>query len=130
MKKTTRTERDAAIAAVTNDLLKSKFATEIGQKARVDRSSIQSEHMDQLREVLSDVGRDLSEKGVAPKGMEYMGSLSVHVYRSVILGQAAFVTLSATERLGPDLADGALRELTGTTMANYGRERKKLRSGF
>ena len=62
--------------------------------------------------------------------MDYVGSLSVHVYKSEILRTAAFATVSNLEGLTFDLADGALRELTGTTLVYYGRSRQKLRSGF
>lgn len=124
-------ERDQKmIREVTDDLLKSKFISEVGQKARVSRSSIQSEYMQQLREVIRDVGLNLLDTGVAPKGMQYMGSLSVHVYKSEILKTAAFATVSALGEMPFDLADGALRELTGNTLETYGRSRQKLRSGF
>lgn len=125
-----REEREAAIVAVTNDLLTSKFTTELGSKAIVDRTSISSEHLDQLRNVIADVGRDLQKIGAVPKGMTYIGSLSVHVYTSAILKNAAFATCSPTDNLPSDLADGALRELTGSTMLQYGKKRQTQRSGF
>lgn len=125
-----KTDRDAVIRAVTDELLKSKFIADVGQKARVERSSLQSEHVDQLREVVADVGRNLSEIGAVPKGMEYCGSLSVHIFKSEILRTAAFATVSETKGLTFDLADAGLRELTGTTLESFGRNRRKLRSGF
>lgn len=130
MGRTKKTERDSVIRQVTDELLTSRFIQDLGQKARVDRSVISNEHMDQLRQVISDVGMDLVNVGAAPKGMTYRGSLSVHVFTSEILRSAAFATLSNLGDMDFTLADGALRELTGSTLEQYGKTRKKLRSGF
>jgi hypothetical protein len=123
-------KRQAAIQEVTDELLTSRFIQELGQKARVERSSIQNEHMDQLREVLAEVGKNIQETGGAPKGMQYCGSLSIHVFKSEALKTAAFATLTNLGTMDFSLADGALRELTGSTLAQYGKNRQKLRSGF
>lgn len=130
MKKTERSEREEMIRDVTNDLLTSKFTTELGQKAKVERHEVKDERMDALREVIADVGRDLLTCGVVPKGMQYIGSLCVHVYKSEVLRTAAFATTSNLNQLTFDLADAGLRELTGSTLVTYGRSRQKLRSGF
>lgn len=122
-------ERKKLITDITNDLLKSRFTSEVGQKARVDRSEINSKHMEILRDVLREIGLNLKEIKAVPQ-MDYVGSLSVHVYKSELLRTAAFATISATENMTFDLADAALRELTGSTLASYGKNRKKLRSGF
>ena len=124
-----RDERKKAIQSVTDELLTSKFTSTVGQKAHVERSKINNEHMEQLRDVIREVGLNLKDIGVAPK-MDYIGSLCVHVYKSEILNQVAFVTTSALDKMTFDVADGALRELTGTTLESYGRSRRKLRSGF
>lgn len=114
-----------------NDLLKSRYMQEVGQKARVDRSPIeQNEQTEQLREVLRDIGLNLAEIGVAPKGMKYLGSLSVHIYASEILRTSAFATVTETSELPGPLADAGLRELTRKTMLKYGKSPGKLRSGF
>ena len=123
-------QRARIIRSVTDDLLTSKFTTEVGQKARVERSVIENEHMDNLRNVISEVGANLEEIGAVPKGMKYCGSLSIHVYKSEALKTAAFATLSNLGTMTFDLADGALRELTGSTLESYGKSRQRLRSGF
>lgn len=123
-------ERKRAIDAVTNDLLRDKFIDEVGSRATVERSSLQSEGMDELRGVLRDVGQNLSDVGAAPKGMTYLGSISVHIYASEVLRTAAFASLTALEGVNFALADAALRELTGSVHESYGKARKKLRSGF
>lgn len=123
-------KRERAIRSVTDELLTQKFTTELGQKARVDRSSLQGEHMDQLRAVISDVGEDLLRVKAVPRGMTYCGSLCIHVYKSEVLRTAVFATTSNLGSMTFDLADGALRELTGSTMEQYGKSRQKLRSGF
>ena len=121
--------RERLITSVTDDLLKSKFTSSVGQKAMIQRSEINNERMEELREVVREIGKDLLECGVAPKGMEYMGSKTVHIYKSEILRDAAFVTVSALDRCTFDLADGGLRELTGNTLLHYGKTRQKRRSG-
>lgn len=123
-------QRTREIRAVTDQLLTEKFATELGQKARVERTSITNERMTELREVISAVGQDLEEIGAVPKGLTYVGSLSVHVYKSEILKTAAFATVNHLSQMDFSLADGALRELTGSTLEQYGKRRQKLRSGF
>lgn len=123
-------ERKRLVQDTTNDLLLDKFTQSLGNKVRVERTPIQSDHMDQLREVIAEVGKNLEEAGIVPKGMEYKGSLSVHVYMSEVLRTAAFATVSETKRLDLALADGALRELTGNTYEALGKKRKKMRSGF
>ncbi len=123
-------ERDKLVKATTDMALTSKFIQDVGQKATVERSSIDNEYMDQLREVVADVGRDLLTIGAVPKGMQYCGSLCIHIYKSEILKTAAFATSSPVGSLTYDLADGGLRELTGSTMEQFGKTRAKLRSGF
>lgn len=124
-------DRKALIEGVTNEILKDKLIQEMGHKAIVDRTKIENnERTDALREVIGDVAKDLQEIGQVPRGMNYCGSLSVHVFKSVILGEAAFATINNIGSLDVALADGALRELTGTTMEFFGKPRQKRRSGF
>lgn len=115
---------------VTNDLLTSQFVKDLGQKARVERTELRTEHTAQLREVLRDIGRDFERCGEVPKGMHYAGSLSVHVFTSEILRTAIFVNLTAQDGLTPDLADAAMRELNNGVRESFGLRRQKLRSGF
>lgn len=124
-------DREKAIRAVTDDLLTEQFTKELGTKARVAREKIENnDRLDQLREVIADVGRDLLVTGTAPQGMKYRGSLCVHVYSAETVNMAAFVTTSAFGSLDFSLADAGLRELTGSTHERFGRKRQKLRSGF
>lgn len=123
-------DRKAFVAGVTNEVMKEKFIQDLGQKARVERSTITNEHMDELRGVVGDVGRNLEEIGAVPKGMTYCGSLSIHVYKSSLLKTAIFATVNNFGSLDASLAEGALRELTGATMEVFGKQRQKLRSGF
>lgn len=124
-------DRDKLLRTVDNEILKDQFIQELGQKAIVKRTSVdQSEHTDQLRAVLSDIARDLQSIGQVPKGMQYRGSLSVHIFTSEILREGAFITLNNLEDLPLPLADAALRELNGSTKENYSKRRSKQRSGF
>ena len=125
-----RQERDRMVKEISNDMLKEKFIQDLGSKARVDRTEIENERLAELREVIGAVGTDLQKVGAVPEGMTYCGSLSVHIFKSIVMNTAAFATVNNLQNLTPDLADGALRELTGTTMMVYGKARQKLRSGF
>lgn len=123
-------QREALIKGVDQEALKSKFIQDVGSKVRVERTKIDNAKMDQLREVLSEIGQNIVDVGAAPKGMDYLGSFSVHVYKSDILRTIAYVTLNADREITFDVADGAMRELNGNVQESHGRSRQKLRSGF
>lgn len=123
-------DRERLIKETTNEALTSQFIKQAGSKARVERTDLEGEHLDHLREVIEEVGKDLVETGIVPKGMEYLGSMTVHVYKSEIMKTAAFLSLNNMKDLHPSLADGALRELNGKVKEYYGQKRQKLRSGF
>lgn len=124
-----KTDEKKLITEVTNNLLTNKFQTEMGQKALVERSTIQNEHMDKLRGVIAEVGKNLEEVGAAPKGMTYVGSMSVHIYTSQILRAAAFVQLSELKLVDYNLADGAMREMRDGVLRYYGKATQRRRSG-
>lgn len=124
-------DRDRLVKEVTNEMLKSKFTQELGQKVRVERHDAQNvELMAQLREVLSEIGRNIKDSDPATRGMTYGGSLSVHIFKSEALRTVAFAVLSDHSAIDYNMADGALRELNGATAVSFGRARRKLRSGF
>lgn len=125
-----KSEREALIKGVDQEALKSKFIQDVGSKVRVERSKIENEKMDQLRGVLEEIGKNIVDVGAAPKGMDYIGSFSVHVYKSDALRTIAYATLNADEKVPFDVADGAMRELNGNVQENHGRSRQKMRSGF
>lgn len=124
-------DKKSQMQGLTNELLSDQWRTEIGQKAHVERVSLESdEHLTELKEVLSDIALDLQKIGSAPKGMTYLGSFSVHVFVSEILRTAAFVSLNKGEKVPFELADAAMRELNGSVVEYHGKRRQKLRSGF
>lgn len=123
--------RNALAKEATDAALTSKFIQDIGQKAQVERVSVtDNPQANQLREVLAEIGENLQEVGIAPKGMTYRGTLSVQIYTAATLNMAAFVVHNNLGTLDGSLADGALRELTGGTMQVFGKRMQKLRSGF
>lgn len=122
--------RDAIIRAETNEVQKSQFIQDLGQKAHVERGTIANEKTEQLRDVLKDIGRDLITVGAVPQGCDYIGSLSVHVYTIEALGSALFACLTVPGQMTSSLADGALRELNGSVKVMFGQARQTLRSGF
>jgi hypothetical protein len=87
--------------------------------------------IEQLREVLSDIGKDLQKIGVAPKGMEYMGSFSVHVYANEGLkGTYAFAALTNPHKCFFKLAEAAGKKLMGDIQMQFTGRFTKKRSGF
>ncbi len=125
-----KSEREALIKGIDQEALKSKFIQDVGSKVRVERNKIENEKMDQLREVLSEIGQNIVDVGAAPKGMDYIGSFSVHVYKSDTLRTIAYATLNSDMNVPFDVADGAMRELNGNVQESHGRSRQKMRSGF
>jgi len=124
-------KHEKAIKEITNAILKDKASTELGQKARVERSTLPNDdHTDALREVIRDVARDLQSSGKATKGMQYMGSLTVHVFGSEALRMMEFVPLTVTDRFDAVLADAACHALRNSVLADFGKRMQKKRSGF
>lgn len=107
------------------------FDTQLGSKALVEHHAIESTpEMDALREVLSDIGKDLQRIEVAPKEYNYMGSFSVHVYESNLRGQFAFVSVCAPGKTYFKLAEAAGKKLAGDIQNMFRGSFQKLRSGF
>lgn len=114
----------------TNRFMAERFQTEMGQRVFVERHKTQNdERAAMLRDVLRDVGRDLQEMDAGTRGLDYLGSFSVHVYASHVLGSMVFQTLTAPDKCTYDIADAALRELNGSVMEDFGHKRQTRRSG-
>lgn len=116
----------------TQDALTAKYNTEMGQKAIVQREVIEhSELKDQLRLVLQDIGMDiqkLSDK--IPKGMNYVGSMAVHVYKAPTLGMIACYSQLNISNCSEQDVSNMLRDLRGSAIESFGHKRQKLRSGL
>ena len=122
---------DKIIKQTTNELLKDKFAAEVGQKAIVQRRTLENdERTEMLREVLRDIAKDMQTTGMVTKGLKYMGSFSVHVFASEVLRTAEFAPLTVTDHCDANLADGAVHALRNSVLLDYGRRMQKKRSGF
>lgn len=106
------------------------FQTDVGQKAIVEHHAIENdEYTTALREVLSDMGRDLQLTGKVPKELEYVGSFSVHVYQGS-LRNFAFAGVMNPGGCHRMLADAALSKLREDVEEYYAGTRRKKRSGF
>jgi hypothetical protein len=125
-----KTQREKYIKAVSNDMMMDKFATEIGQKAIVQREDLRNPGLDQLKEVLIEIGKNMTEVGAIPKGMEYVGSAAVHIYKAQFVGEVAYLNQLALNSTPEALAGPAVSDLRGSMMEFYGRARQKKRSGF
>ena len=123
-RKTTRPLDEA-----TSAFLKQKYATEMGQKVLIERHKIQNSAMSALREVLSDIGKDLQTQRVVTEGIEYWGTFSVHVYYSHALNRMEFATVTSPGKTPFNVAEDATRELFGSICEDYGHKRQTRRSG-
>lgn len=116
---------------ITNELQTQKFLKEIGSEARIDRETAKVDsYTSQLREVLEDLGRDIQNVGKIPKGMEYMGSAAVHIYRAPTLGEVAYYSQLALGNCPEALAGPAVSDLRGAMLEGYGHKRQTKRNGF
>lgn len=107
------------------------FDSNLGSKATVEHHEIETTpEMDQLREVLRDIGKDLQRIEVAPKEYNYMGSFSVHVYESNLRGNFAFASVSSPGECYFKLAEAAGKKLSGDIQKMFRGSHQKLRSGF
>ena len=118
------------IKAATEDVLTKKYKDEVGQKAVVQRETVSGEHVNQLNEVLQDIGRDMKEVGQVPDEMPYLGSCAVHIYASPVMGIMAFRVQNALDKTPMNIANSAVVELSNTIGQFYTGKRKKLRSGL
>lgn len=122
---------DQYIAKVSNEILRDKHAQEMGQKAVVERRTLENdERTDALRQVIRDIAKDLQESGLVTKGLQYKGSLTVHVFASEVLRITEMVPLTVTGNLHPVLGDAALNQLRNSYLSDTGRRMQKKRSGL
>ena len=120
----------AAVKLATEDILAQKYNSEMGQKAVIQRTKIDNEKTDALKEVLKDIGTDLVTLGEAPSGMPYIGSIAVHIYAAPNLNMHAFIVQKAINSVSEIVASKAIGELKNSVVEYYGHKRQKLRSGF
>lgn len=124
-------EQKRLVRELSNEMLKDKYIQDVGQKATVERYTLPEDgRAEQLREVVRDIAKDLQQLDPACREMEYMGSLTVHVFSSRLLRTTAFVPLTVIDKLPPVLGDAACSALSNSYLADTGRRMKKKRSGF
>jgi hypothetical protein len=125
-----KTKRENIIKKTENELMRDRYVKDVGSKAVVSREKIENEGLDQLREVLQDIGKNMTEVGAVPRGMEYVGSAAVHIFKSPVLGQVAYVNQLALSSCPEALAGPAMTDLRGSAIEYYGHGRQKKKSGF
>ena len=107
----------------------SRFNDQVGQTAKVERDSTESELAHRANLALRGIGEDLNP--LAKQGLQYKGSAAFHVYQSEILGQIFFVTQTDTLQDVPEITSSkAIENFVGDLMESYGRKRQRRRSGF
>jgi len=115
----------------TEENKKKDFDSQLGSKAIVEHHQIENDqYTHQLREVLADMGDDLQKSGKVPKGMQYQGSFSVHVYASPILRTFAFAGVNNPGTCHGQLAEAAGMKLNQDIREYFHGKRQKKRSGF
>lgn len=115
---------------MSDDFKAKTFGSEIGSKAIVEHhNSPGDEHSEELRGVLSDIGRDLQRVGKVPKELTYKGSFSVHVYQGG-LNNFAFAGVHSPGECHHLMAEAAGKKLAQDIREHYLGRRAKLRSGF
>lgn len=115
-----------------NEFEKKKFDNQIGITAKIDRFEEGGETMARANRALNDIGDFIHAEIPQLKGLEYCGSMSVHIYKAPMLGQAVYVTqtqpLLQCEEI---LAGPASTQLKKDAMRHFGRDGiGKTRSGF
>lgn len=69
-------------------------------------------------------------KLLAPRdGLEYLGSATVHVFKSAVANELYFADNVAFD-CPETVAQAAMKNLTGSVMEHYGRRRPRTRSNF
>ena len=124
-------KEDQFIAQDSNEILRDKHAQEMGSKAVVERRVLENnEILASLREVIEDIAKNLQERNFVTKGLDYKGSLTVHVFASEVLRITEMVPLTVTGNLHPVLGDAALNQLRNSYLSDTGRRMQKKRSGL
>lgn len=104
-----------------------EFNTQIGTKAIVERHSIGGELTEKTTRELQAIGAALKPE----KGLDYLGSIAVHIYKSEALELLAFAEQTAALGGTPEVvAIRAIETLAGRTQEYYGRKAQERRSGF
>lgn len=109
-----------------------KFKVSMGINANVTREGNVGETAKRANRALNEIGAFIQgENTGALRGLEYCGSIAVHIYLAPALNQLVCVSqvqpLNQTPMM---LANSAIRQLEGDTMEYFGRKRPKKRSGI
>ncbi len=108
---------------------KSLFNSQLGSKAKVDRTEEKGERSAIANAMLREIGKNIN---ALDETSEYIGSCAVHVYKPK--GEVKYLhfqcQVSPMQWVEETVADKALTELKGALMEHYGRDRQVLRSGF
>lgn len=116
----------------TNDVMRHKHDVEMGQKVTVERKIVENSEMkEQLRLVLQDIGNDIKNlSNDIPNGMEYAGSMAVHIYKAKTIGAIAIYSQLNTQNCTERDVSNAIRDLRGSAIESFGHRRQKMRSGW
>lgn len=118
---------------LVNDYQNKQFLNEVGHKAIIQRQTVETGQLQaELRAVLEDIGKDIQNLGeIIPKGMEYCGSMAVHIYKAPITGMVAYYNQLSLANCPEALAGPAVSDLRNSAIEHYrpGKAQRK-RSGF
>ncbi len=122
-------KRDAAVAAITNDFQTQAYATEMGQKAVVERHELQNDLTDEFKGLLQELGQGIQQTQTATRELKYLGSAAVHVYVAEVTGTQFFLTQNALGACSELIASEAMKEMKASLMNYFGQRRQLRRSG-
>lgn len=118
---------------LTNDYQTNRFLNEVGSKAIIQREQVETgELQHQLSAVLKDLGADIQRLSSSiPQGMEYYGSMAVHIYGAPNTRTVCYYNQLALEKCPEALAGPAISDLRNAAIESYrpGRAQRK-RNGF
>lgn len=133
MSKKDRALTEAIEKNLINEHQNKIFATQLGQKARIEREVVETGQLhSELQRVLEDIGNEIQNlSGSIPKGMEYCGSMAVHIYKAPVTGMVAYYNQICLSNCPEAIAGPAISDLRNSAIGYYrpGKEQRK-RSGF
>lgn len=112
---------------MSNEQDKSKFLSDVGQKAKIDRFEKNDTDATRWTNQLRDIGREMATQLT---GYEYCGSACVHIYKSPMIGHVIYLSQTPLEACPEPIAGPAVSDLRNVMLQYYNRKPQRKRSGF
>lgn len=108
------------------------FQTDLGQKARVERTSVEGEAIAECNRLLKAIGQVIQdEDATLSKTAKYMGSCAIHYYLTEGLNYPIYVSQASTIDGVPEyMVQAGITDLRNELIQRYGHKPQRKRSGF